>query len=128
MSPVRVAAGRWERAIRPERGGRITALRLDGEELLDQGIGGDQPPAYGFVEGGAFGWDEMVPNLEPTETLPDHGEGWRLPWTIVAQSRDSIGMSPDRHPGTARFGRRSALGTTAGVFQQEPNVGQVPHR
>lgn len=73
--------------IRPERGGRITSLRLDGEELLDQGIGVDQPTAEGFVEGGAFGWDEMVPNLEPTDTLPDHGEAWRLPWEVLAGGR-----------------------------------------
>src|SRR5260370_41003121 len=98
MSPVRLGANRWEMVIRPERGGRITSLRLDGEELLDQGIGVDQPTAYGFVEGGAFGWDEMVPNLEPTETLPDHGEAWRLPWTIVAQSPDNIGIARGRDP------------------------------
>ena len=127
MSPVRVAADRWEMAIRPERGGRITSLRLDGEELLDQGIGVDQPTAYGFVEGGAFGWDGMVPNLEPTETLPDHGEAWRLPWTIVAQSRDSIGMSRDGDLVPWRFGRRIVLGTTVDVFYQYTNVGTEPH-
>ena len=59
------------------------SLRLDGDELLDQGIGVDQPTAKGFVEGGAFGWDEMVPNLEPTERLPDHGEAWRMPWQVL---------------------------------------------
>src|SRR5690348_1179128 len=64
IARVRMAAGRWELVARPERGGRITSLRLDGEELLDQGIGVDQPTAKGFVDGGAFGWDEMVPNLE----------------------------------------------------------------
>jgi galactose mutarotase-like enzyme len=80
---MRMTGGRWEMEIRPERGGRITSLRLDGEELLDQGIGVDQPTAKGFVEGGAFGWDEMVPNLEPTETLPDHGEAWRLAWDVL---------------------------------------------
>ena len=71
--------------IRPERGGRITSLRLDGDELLDQGIGVDQPTAAGFVQGGAFGWDEMVPNLEATDTLPDHGEAWRLPWEVIGE-------------------------------------------
>jgi len=80
---MRMAAGRWALEIRPERGGRIVSLRLDGEELLDQGIGVDQPTANGFVEGGAFGWDEMVPHLEPTDTLPDHGEAWRLPWQVI---------------------------------------------
>src|SRR5438128_12653920 len=81
-SPVRLAANRWEMVIRPERGGRITSLRLDGEEILDQGIGVDQPTAEGFVESGAWGWDEMVPNVEATDTLPDHGEAWRLPWDV----------------------------------------------
>lgn len=81
---MRMAAQRWELEIRPERGGRIVSLRLDGEELLDQGIGVDQPTANGFVEGGAFGWDEMVPNLDPTDALPDHGEAWRLPWEVLA--------------------------------------------
>jgi len=74
---------RWELDVRPERGGRITSLRLDGEELLDQGIGVDQPTAKGFVEGGAWGWDEMVPNVEETDILPDHGEAWRLHWDVV---------------------------------------------
>jgi hypothetical protein len=85
IAAMRMAAGRWELEIRPERGGRITSLRLDGQELLDQGIGVDQPNATGFVEGGAFGWDEMVPNLEPTESLPDHGEAWRLPWEVMEE-------------------------------------------
>jgi len=78
--------------VRPERGGRITSLRLDGEELLDQGIGVDQPTANGFVEGGAWGWDEMVPNVEPTETLPDHGEAWRLPWRVTRAAGIELAM------------------------------------
>ncbi|HVS49335.1 MAG TPA: hypothetical protein VHJ99_10565 [Candidatus Dormibacteraeota bacterium] len=75
--------GPWELEIAPERGGRITSLRLGGEELLEQGIGIDNPSADGFVEGGAQGWDEMVPNVDATDSLPDHGEAWRMPWTVV---------------------------------------------
>src|SRR3989441_12647807 len=82
-APMRLRSKRWDLEVRPERGGRITSLRLDGEELLDQGIGVDQPTAKGFVEGGAWGWDEMVPNVEETDTLPDHGEAWRLPWQVL---------------------------------------------
>jgi len=82
----------WEMEVRPERGGRITSLRLGGEELLEQGIGIDEPQASGFVEGGAFGWDEMVPTVDPTATLPDHGEAWRLPWEVVAQDAGSVVM------------------------------------
>src|SRR3989442_13041710 len=84
---MRLRGGPWEMEVRPERGGRITSLRLAGEELLDQGIGVDDHSAEGFVAGGAWGWDEMVPNVEaasypgpgPFEgvELPDHGEAWR---------------------------------------------------
>ena len=93
--------GPWELSIRPERGGRITSLRLRGEELLDQGIGVDDAGAEGFVAAGAFGWDEMVPNVEASRypgagpwagtALPDHGEAWRLPWSGSAESMDCAG-------------------------------------
>src|ERR1051326_3462978 len=85
IGAMRIAAKQWTLEVRPERGGRITSLRLDGEELLDQGIGVDQPTADAFVDGGAWGWDEMVPTVERTGTLPDHGEAWRFPWLVDAQ-------------------------------------------
>src|ERR1700682_4206440 len=84
--------GPWEIKVKPERGGRITSLRLRGEELLEQGIGVDDPGAAGFVEGGAQGWDEMVPNVDATETLPDHGEAWRLPCIVVEEGDVSCVM------------------------------------
>ncbi|HSS93499.1 MAG TPA: hypothetical protein VLR46_05850 [Candidatus Dormibacteraeota bacterium] len=90
---MRLHGGPWEMEILPERGGRIASLRLAGEELLDQGIGVDDTSRDGFVESGAWGWDEMVPNVDaavypwPGEfagtELPDHGEAWRLEWTVV---------------------------------------------
>src|SRR2546425_9628682 len=93
---MRLRGGPWEMEVWPERGGRITSLRLAGEELLDQGIGVDDHSAEGFVAGGAWGWDEMVPNVEaarypgpgPFEgvELPDHGEAWRVAWTVIDDS------------------------------------------
>ncbi len=85
------AAPEWELNIR-ERGGRITSLKHRGRELLDQGIGVDNPDEAGFVAAGAFGWDEMVPTVEATETLPDHGEAWRLPWTTTIVNRNTSSM------------------------------------
>jgi hypothetical protein len=64
---VRLESGPWEVEVRPERGGRITSIRLDGQELLDQGIGVDDPSADGFVAAGAAGWDEMVPNIDVSQ-------------------------------------------------------------
>jgi galactose mutarotase-like enzyme len=110
--------------IRPERGGRITSLRLDGEELLDQGIGVDQPTAEGFVEGGAFGWDEMVPNLEPTAALPDHGEAWRLPWEVLDD--DVMRCSGRLVPWLLE--RRISLGDSVEASYVYTNVGDRPHR
>lgn len=78
--------------MRPERGGRITSLQLDGEELLEQGIGVDDAEADGFIEGGASGWDEMIPNVDATEELPDHGEAWRVAWSVGAKTRGSVFM------------------------------------
>ena len=95
---------------------------------MDQGIGVDQPTANGFVEGGAWGWDEMVPNLEATDKLPDHGEAWRLPWTVVAQSRDSLGLSCEGKLVPWRLGRRVLLDESLFAFYQYKNVGTEPHR
>lgn len=93
---MRMRGGPWEIEIRPERGGRIVSLHLAGEELLDQGIGIDDPSAVGFVAAGAAGWDEMVPNIDVARypgsgpfggiELPDHGEAWRLPWSVIDDS------------------------------------------
>ena len=79
--------------VQPEHGGRIISLRLAGEELLDQGIGVDDPSQAGFVAAGARGWDEMVPCVDASRypgpgpfegvELPDHGEAWRLAWTVL---------------------------------------------
>jgi len=96
---LKLLGGPWELAVRPERGGRVTSLRLGGDELLDQGIGVDDPRAESFVDAGAWGWDEMVPNVDATSypgpgqwagtQLPDHGEAWRLPWTVLEDSGDA---------------------------------------
>ena len=45
---VRLLKGPWSLEVRPDRGGRITSLRLHGDELLDQGIGVDEPEAEDF--------------------------------------------------------------------------------
>lgn len=118
-----MAAGRWALEARPERGGRIVSLRLDGEELLDQGIGVDEPTAKGFVEGGAFGWDEMVPNLEETDALPDHGEAWRLPWDVLATGY----MRCRGRLVSWELTRRVELGDAVEVRYVYRNVGSEPH-
>lgn len=98
---MRLRGGPWELEVVPERGGRITGLRLRGEELLEQGIGVDRFDAADFVAAGAAGWDEMVPNVTPGPypgpgwegvELPDHGEAWRLAWSVERATESSAVM------------------------------------
>src|SRR5258708_25180287 len=117
----------WELVVRPERGGRITSLRLDGEELLEQGIGIDDPGASGFVSGGAFGWDEMVPTVDATDSLPDHGEAWRLPWQVGAKTDRSVFMRGAGRVVPWELGRRVGLeGDRVRVSDADPNRGALP--
>ena len=100
---MRLRGGAWELEVWPERGGRIVSLRLGGDELLDQGIGVDVPDETGFVAAGARGWDEMVPTIDPAPypgpgewegvELPDHGEAWRMPWTVLEETAGSAKMT-----------------------------------
>ena len=118
----------WELEVRPERGGRITSLRLDGEELLEQGIGIDDPGAAGFVSGGAFGWDEMVPTVDATDTLPDHGEAWRLPWQVDAETRSSVHMRCAGRVVPWELERQIEVDERVKVTYVYRNVGAEPHR
>jgi galactose mutarotase-like enzyme len=117
----------WELEVRPERGGRITSLRLGGEELLEQGIGIDEPGAAGFVEGGAFGWDEMVPTVDATEALPDHGEAWRVPWEVVAQDAGSVLMRARGQVMSWELERHIDVDERVTVTYIYRNVGAEPH-
>ena len=111
----------------PERGGRITSLRLGGEELLEQGIGIDDPGAADFIAGGAQGWDEMVPNLEAVGSLPDHGEAWRVPWVVEEASESSSRMSCRGRVVPFLFRRNIVLGERVRVDYTYTNVGTKPH-
>jgi galactose mutarotase-like enzyme len=127
-SGLKLLRGFWELEMRPERGGRITSLRLDGEELLEQGIGVDDPGAAGFVAGGAFGWDEMVPTVDATETLPDHGEAWRLPWKVVAQDATTALMRGRGRVVSWELERRIDVDERVAVTYIYRNVAAEPQR
>lgn len=113
--------------VRPERGGRITSLRLRSEELLEQGIGVDDPAASDFVAGGAQGWDEMVPNLEAVGSLPDHGEAWRVPWVVEEVGESSTLMSCRGRVVPFLFRRRVSLGERVRVDYSYANAGTGAH-
>src|SRR5207245_4310139 len=119
----------WELDILPERGGRVTSLRLDGAELLDQGIGVDDPRAAGFVAGGAQGWDELVPTVDAARwhgvEIPDHGEAWRLPWTVVEAGEAHCAMVCDGRVLPWRLERRIEVGENVRASYRLSNTGSV---
>ena len=117
----------WELEVLPERGGRITSLRLRGDELLDQGIGVDDPSASDFVVGGAQGWDEMVPNVEAFGLLPDHGEAWRVPWVVEEQGPSSVVMSCRGRVLPFELRRRIEVGERVRVDYMYRNAGTELH-
>lgn len=102
-------------------------MRLGGEELLDQGIGVDDPTAADFVAGGAQGWDEMVPNVEATGLLPDHGEAWRAPWVVEEGSGSSVVMSCRGRVVPFELRRRIEVGRRVRLDYTYLNVGAEPH-
>lgn len=122
-------AGSWEMEILPERGGRIRSLSLAGFELLDQGIGVDNRAADGFVEGGAWGWDEMVPTVEPAIwngiALPDHGEAWRRPWSVIEAGESSCSMRCEGVVLPWRLDRKVVLGDSVRAEYVLTNVGEA---
>lgn len=87
----------------PARGGKLVSLRdrRTGREWL-------MPPAhptgesagYGaeFVGAELCGWDEMVPTIvactvttsSGSVALPDHGEIWSVPWTVIGSDAHSV--------------------------------------
>jgi galactose mutarotase-like enzyme len=134
---VRLDGGSWELEVLPEKGGRITSLRLSGDELLDQGIGVDRPLEPGFVDAGAHGWDEMVPNIDAAQypgpgewegvKLPDHGEAWRLPWSVLEATTSLARMRCDGRVLPWRLDRSVELRRGTVRFDYVyTNVGHLP--
>jgi galactose mutarotase-like enzyme len=99
-------------------------------ELLDRGIGVDQPSASDFVEGGACGWDELVPTVDASTwqgiDLPDHGEAWRLPWTVVEVGEDRCLMRCDGRALPWRLERLISLGEVVRAEYAMANLGGKP--
>jgi len=126
---MRLRGGTWEMEILPQRGGRITSLSLSGVELLDQGVGVDEPAAAGFVEAGAQGWDELVPTVDPSSwrglELPDHGEAWRLPWRVIESDQSSCTMECDGRALPWRLERTIEVGEKVRAAYRLSNLGRA---
>src|SRR5260370_23673206 len=120
--------GGWGMEVMRARGGRITSLRLDGEERREQGVGIVDREGSGCGAGGAFGWDEMVATVDATDALPDHGEAWRVAWEVVEESPSAALMRCLGRVVPWELERRIELGVRrVRVSYTYANRGAVPH-
>ena len=95
-----IAAGDCRVSLLPHFGGKIASITVRGHELLQTPIHayGPRTRTMGFNEGDASGWDECLPSVSgctvqtPTGAVevPDHGDVWRVEWTVVEQSPLSV--------------------------------------
>lgn len=89
----------------PGMGAKIVSIfdkRMGREWLLPPPNRPFRPAAYGavFIEQDMSGWDEMYPTIDEClyplagehagKLLPDHGEVWAIPWTLVNGKADEI--------------------------------------
>jgi galactose mutarotase-like enzyme len=80
------------------------------------------------VESGAWGWDEMVPTIEPTGDLPDHGEAWRVPWEVLKRDDTTVLMRCRGRVSGWELQRHLDVGDDYGVTATYVyrNLGSVP--
>jgi galactose mutarotase-like enzyme len=84
--------------VDPERGGKVLSLTgKDGRQWLAQSRDPARSPIRGdavFTSSDPAGWDECAPSIDACEVsgavIPDHGDLWTAPWTVVAAEPDSV--------------------------------------
>lgn len=87
---VLIQAGECSVEVAPRFGGKISSIRLRGQEFLQAPLApmAGRNRTMPFAEGDAGGWDECLPSVaecristaQGVATIPDHGDLWRVEW------------------------------------------------
>jgi galactose mutarotase-like enzyme len=90
---VLIRAGDCVITLLPHLGGKIASIRLAGRELLQAPLAPLAPRTRSlpFDASDASGWDECLPSVaactvltsEGPAQVPDHGDLWRVEWSVV---------------------------------------------
>ncbi len=93
---VVIRAGGCSVTILPHLGGKISSLRVNDHELLQQPLAPLAPRSQtmAFAESDASGWDECLPSVASCTVqtgagsvqIPDHGDLWRVAWQPISSS------------------------------------------
>ena len=89
--------------VLPGLGGKIASIALvpEGGEFLQQPLRpyAERTPTIPFDQADGSGWDECFPSVGPSEValangksakIEDHGDLWRIPWTVEEASSDTL--------------------------------------
>jgi galactose mutarotase-like enzyme len=127
----------------PALGGKIASMRKNGIELLQQPLKPYAPRTLltAFEDSDASGFDECLPSVSACEigtvagtiAIPDHGEFWRLPWTVESQTQTEVRLTaagsvlPLRFTKALRVSSEPEIGTdTLHINYQLENTGPAP--
>lgn len=90
---VLIRAGDCVANLLPAFGGKISSIRVKDRELLQTPLApiGPRTRTMSFDAADASGWDECLPSvaacsvktLDGVAQVPDHGDLWREPWTVI---------------------------------------------
>jgi galactose mutarotase-like enzyme len=122
--------------VLPALGGKVSSLRCDGIELLQQPL---RPYAHrtltiGFQESDASGFDECLPSVSPCEVVwdsrtiqvPDHGEFWRLACEVEPRGPGEVRLTATGSVLPLRFERTLKVdGEMLEIGYRLENIGNV---
>lgn len=84
-----VGGGGLRLVVDPDNGGRVVSLTHDGFEWLAPSTPAPAG-ATDFEHPGMGGWDEALPTIAASASLPDHGDLWNTAWTVVPSTDGSV--------------------------------------
>jgi galactose mutarotase-like enzyme len=100
---VVIQAGGCSLRVLPQFGGKIASIQFRGHELLQPPLAPIAPRtrSMSFDAADASGWDECLPSVAACKMqtkagpadVPDHGDLWRVSWTILDSTPHSVTLS-----------------------------------
>jgi galactose mutarotase-like enzyme len=119
---VLIETGPCSLTVLPDFGGKIASLRFQGRELLQAPLAPIAPrrPGKPFDESDASGWDECLPSVAACTVntpsgpahIPDHGDLWRVPWTVTERDAHSVALTASCSSLPLQLARKLSLAET----------------
>jgi galactose mutarotase-like enzyme len=120
---VLIESGSCSAIVLPHYGGKIASLRFQGHELLQAPLAPIAARTHDlpFEVSDASGWDECLPSVTACTVktasgpahVPDHGDLWRVPWTVTGRDAHSLALTSSCFSLPLQLARKISLAETA---------------